>query len=145
VHRVLVVADEGCSGAALCSPLAERPEGLRTEVLVVAPALLSATHYLDSDVDAARKAAEGRLAETVAAFKAAGISARGKVGSESPLEAIADALVLFAADEIVVATPPPERTNWLEDNVVERVRELYGQSVSHLVIDAPAPVETRSR
>jgi GABA permease len=143
-HRVLVVADEGCSGAALCSPLAERLVGRRPEVLVVAPALLSATHYLDSDVDAAREAAQTRLAETVAALEAAGISARGEVGSESPLEAVADALAVFAADEIVVATPPPERTNWLEQGVVERARELYEQPVSHLVVDA-APLELRSR
>jgi hypothetical protein len=145
VHRVLVVADEGCSGAALCRPLAERLEGRRTEVLVVAPALVSATHYLDSDVDAAREAAERRLGETVAAFEAAGIRARGEVGSESPLEAIADALALFAADEIVVATPPLERTNWLEEGVVERARTLYEQPVAHLVVDAAVPLEVRSR
>lgn len=145
VHRLLVVADEDCSGEALCRPLAARLEGRPTEVLVVAPALVSAAHYLDSDVDAAREAAQARLEETVGAFTAAGIPARGEVGSESPLEAIADALAVFAADEIVVATPPPERTNWLEPGVVERARELYEQPVFHLVVEAPAPVEIRVR
>jgi hypothetical protein len=144
-HRVLVVADAGCSGEALCRPLAERLLGCRAEVLVVAPALVSGVHYLDSDVDAARRAAQTRVAETVAAFEAEGISARGEVGSESPLEAIADALTVFAADEIVVATPPPERTNWLEENVVERARGLYEQPLSHLVVDAAAPLEPRPR
>jgi hypothetical protein len=139
-HRVLVVADEGCSGAALCGPLAAGLDGGATEVLVVAPALVSGVRYLDSDVDPARKAAEARLAETVAALEEAGITARGEVGSESPLEAIADALARFAADEIVVATPPPDRTNWLEEHVTERARELYEQPVSHLVVDA-APLE----
>jgi hypothetical protein len=143
VHGVLVVADEGCSGAALCRPLAERLEGRPTELLIVAPALTSATHYLDSDVDAGREAAERRLAETVAAFEEVGISARGEVGSESPLEAIGDALALFAADEIVVATPPPERTNWLEEGVVDRARALYAQPISHLVVEAAAPLELR--
>jgi hypothetical protein len=138
VRRMLVVADEGCSGAALCRPLAERLEGRPAEVLVVAPALVSATHYLDSDVDADRAAARTRLAETVAAFAAAGITAQGEVGSESPLEAIADTLALFPADEIVVATPPPEDTHWLEENVVERAAALYTQPVSHLVVE-PAP------
>jgi len=142
VHRVLVAADEGCSGAALCRPLAERLERRRTEVLVVAPALISGVHYLDSDVDSAWEAAGARLEETVAAFEAAGIGAR-EVGSESPLEAIADALAVFAANEIVVATPPPERTNWLEENVVERAQALYEQPVSHLVVEAAAPLELR--
>jgi hypothetical protein len=144
VHRLLVVADEGCSGEALCRPLAGRLEGLRAEVLVVAPALDSATHYLDSDVDAGRKAAQARLVETVAAFEAAGIRARGEVGSESPLEAIADALAVFAADEIVVATPPPEQTNWLEQGVVERASELY-EHVSHLVVAESPLVEAHPR
>jgi hypothetical protein len=145
VHRILVVADEGCAGQALCSPLAARLAGRQTEVLVVAPTLVSATHYLDSDVDEAREEARARLAETVAAFEAAGVVARGEIGSESPLEAIADAVAIFAADEIVVATPPSGRTNWLERGVVERARELYDQPVSHLVVEAATPVGPRAR
>jgi hypothetical protein len=145
VHRVLVIADEGCSGESLCRPLAERLEDRRTEVLVVAPTLVSGFHYLDSDVDAARRAAQARLVETVDAFRLAGIVAQGEVGSESPLEAIADALAVFAADEIVVATPPPERTSWLERGVVERARELYERPVSRLVVEPPAPIGIRAR
>jgi hypothetical protein len=137
MHRVLLVADEGCAGEALCRPLAERLVSGHTEVLVVAPALVSGFHYLDSDVDAARKAARSRLDETVDALRLGGIAARGVVGSESPLEAIADALAVFAADEIVVATSPPERANWLEERTVERARELYEQPVVHLVVEPP--------
>lgn len=137
VHRVLLVADEGCSGEPLCRRLTAWLEDRRTEVLVVAPALVSGFHYLDSDVDAARRAAQVRLDETVGALRLAGIGARGEVGSESPLEAIADALAVFAADAIVVATPPPERSNWLEQGVVERAQELYEQPVTHLVVATP--------
>lgn len=144
VHRVLVVADEGCSGDALCRPLAARLEGRRAEVLVVAPALVSAVRYLDSDVDEARDAARARVAATVEALSRSGIPARGEVGSESPLEAIADALTLFAADEVVVATPPPEATNWLEERVVERARELYRLPVTHLVVAVRSPVRLRT-
>lgn len=135
VHRVLVVADEGCDGAALCRPLLAHVTDRRAELLVVAPTLVSPVRYLDSDVDAARAAAQARLSGTLDALDAAGMRARGQVGSESPLEAIADALAFFPADEIVVATPPPERTNWLEEDVVERTRALHGLSVSHLVVE----------
>lgn len=145
VHSVLVVADEGCSGAALCGALSESLRGRHAEVLVVAPALVSAVRYLDSDVDAARADAQARLAETVGALRASGITARGEVGSESPLEAIADALAVFLADEIIVATPPPERTNWLEQGVVERARELYETPVRHLVVDAARPARILPR
>jgi hypothetical protein len=143
VHRVLLVADEGCSGESLCRPLLERLGDRPTEVLVVAPELVSGFRYLDSDVDTARKAAQVRLEETIGAFRLAGIAARGEIGSESPLEAIADALAVFAADEIVVATPPTERTNWLEQGVVERTQELYEQPVTHLVVETPLPVGPR--
>ncbi|HUP33228.1 MAG TPA: hypothetical protein VM184_09370 [Gaiellaceae bacterium] len=144
-HRVLVVADEGCSGAALCRPLVADLMGAKAEVLVVSPALVSGVRYLDSDLDPARRAAQRRLDETVGALAAAGVTARGEIGSESPLEAIADALAVFAADEIVVATPPPERTNWLEQGVVERARELYTVPVAHLVVEAPGSVHVRPR
>jgi hypothetical protein len=134
VHSVLVVADEGCVGAALAEPLAAALAGRHAEVLVVAPTLVSAVHYLDSDVDAGRAAAQARLDQTVAALAAVGLSATGEIGSESPLEAVADALAVFPADEIVIATPPAERTNWLEQGVVERARELYRTPVEHLVV-----------
>lgn len=143
VHRVLVVADEGCSGQALCRPLVDKLPGGNAEVLVVAPALVSAVRYLDSDLDPARRAAQGRVDETIGVLAAAGVPARGEIGSESPLEAIADALAVFPADEIVVATPPPERTNWLEQDVVERARELYALPVAHLVVEAPGSVHVR--
>jgi GABA permease len=136
-HGVLVVVDEGCPGEALCARLAGTLPDAETELLVVAPTLVSAVRYLDSDIDRAREAAGARLDETLAALAEAGIPARGHVGSESPLEAIADALAVFPADEIVVATPPPERTNWLERGVVDRARDLYEIPVSHLVVDSP--------
>jgi hypothetical protein len=136
---VLVVADEGCSGAALAQPLAEELADQEAEVLVVAPALVSAVRYLDSDVDRARARAAARLEETVGALREAGLSARGEIGSESPLEAIADALAVFPADEIVVATPLPELTNWLERGVVERASELYETPVKHLVVARARP------
>jgi hypothetical protein len=140
VHRVLVVADGGCAGADLCAALLAHVPDRRTEVLVVAPALVSGVRYLDSDLDLARADARSRLAVTVDALGAAGVAARGEVGSESPLEAIADALAVFPADEIVVATPPPERTNWLEQGVVERARALHGVPVAHLVVPQPEHV-----
>jgi hypothetical protein len=137
-HRVLVVVDEGCPADALCRSLTERSGGRPTEALVVAPALVSPVHYLDSDVDAAGEAARARLSETLGVFAAAGIPARGEVGSESPLEAIADELATFPADEIVIATPPAEQSNWLERGVVTKAHELYEQPVTHLVVQPRA-------
>jgi hypothetical protein len=134
-HRVLVVADDDCAGPALCERVLTHVADRRADVLVVAPTLVSPLHYLDSDVDDARMDAEARLAATVDEVAAAGVSARGLVGSESPLEAIADALALFPADELVVATPPPDHANWLEQDLIERVRVEHRLPVVHLVVE----------
>jgi hypothetical protein len=137
-RRVLVVADAACPAPALCDALVSRAGGAPLDVFVAAPALVSPVRYLDSDLDGARAAARRRLDETLTALAAGGISAQGTIASESPLEAIGDALAVFPADEIVVATAGVEPGNWLELDVVERAR-AHGLPVSSLVLEAPAP------
>jgi hypothetical protein len=138
-RRVLVVADAGCRGSALCEALVSPEADPPSEVFVTAPALVSPLRYLDSDLDEARTAAQRRLHETLDALAAAGVSAEGSVGSESPLEAVADALAVFPADEIVVATGAGPG-NWLEQDLAERARAVHGLPVSTLVLGAPLPV-----
>ena len=46
-----------------------------------------------------------------------------------------DALRMFGADEIVVSTHPPGRSNWLEKQVIERARERYRLPITHVVVD----------
>ncbi len=137
-RRVLVIVDESCPVDALCRSLLARTRGRALQAYVVAPALVSPVHYLDSDVDAAVETARGRLDATLRAFESAGLPACGTVGSENPLEAISDALVTFPADEIVVATPPTVLSNWLEHGVVTRAQALFEQPVTHLVVQ-PGP------
>ena len=48
---------------------------------------------------------------------------RGEVGDADPIQAIDDALRTFGADEIVISTHPPGRSNWLEKQVIVRARE----------------------
>jgi hypothetical protein len=71
---------------------------------VVAPALNSRLRHWISDEDVARRAAEERLAFCLERLTRAGLEARGVVGDADPLQAIADALYDFAANEIVIAT-----------------------------------------
>ena len=91
-------------------------------MLVVAPALNSRLRHLFADVDKAREAAEGRLHESLKHLDAAGIKARGAVGDTDPVRAMGDALFEFDADEIVISTHPPGRSNWMEKGVVDRAR-----------------------
>ena len=95
---------------------------MRTNVLVVCPALNSPLRHWVSDEDGARAAASERLEASLAAMRGAGIEARGEIGDGDPLQAIEDALRTFAPDELVISTHPEGRSNWLERGVVDPAR-----------------------
>ena len=78
----------------------ELPE---SEILVVAPALNSRLRRWLSDEDDARRLAAERADVTVERLERRGLHAHGQIGDGDPLQAIADALPVFHADEIVIA------------------------------------------
>jgi hypothetical protein len=49
-----------------------------------------------------------------------------------------DALRTFGADEVIVSTHPPGRSNWLERNVVARARTPHRLPIEHVAIDLQA-------
>jgi len=138
-HRVLVVANETVEGTALIDEIRERCRGRRAEALVVTPALVSsrASHWA-SDVDEAIELARQRMELSLIALRGAGVKARGEIGDSDPMVAIEDALRAFPADEIVISTHPPDRSRWLERDVVERAREEIDLPVAHVVVDLGA-------
>lgn len=142
-RRILVIANETVEGAALREALRFRARAADAEVLVVSPALNSRLRHWANDDAEARRAAAERLERSLAALDRAGVAARGEVGDAAPLTAIDDALATFPADEVVIATHPPERSHWLERRLVERARERYELPVLHVIVGVPsaAPVE----
>lgn len=135
-RHILVVANETCAGRALLEEVRYRARGYDTEVLVVAPALTSPARFWASDLDGARAVAQRRVEASLAGLAAVGVKARGEVGDSDPLQAIEDALRTFGADEIVISTHPPGRSNWLEREVVDRARELYETvPITHVIVD----------
>jgi hypothetical protein len=133
-QRILVVANETVAGRALRSEVVRRA-GEDADVLVVCPALNSPLRHWASDEDGARAEAEKRLAESLAALATAGVEARGEVGDADPIQAMDDALRTFGADQIVISTHPPGRSNWLEKEVIGRARERYPVPITHVVVD----------
>ncbi len=133
-RRILVVANETVAGRALRGEVVRRA-GADADVLVVCPALNSPLRHWASDEDGARAEAERRLGTSLAALASAGVEARGEVGDADPVQAMDDALRTFGADEIVISTHPPGRSNWLEKGVIERAGEHFAVPITHVVVD----------
>ena len=133
--RVLVVANETVAGRALRGEVLHRTSGTDADILVVCPALNSRIRHWTSDEDRAREQAHERLERSLAALSEAGVAARGVVGDDDPLQAIEDALRTFGADEIIISTHPPGRSNWLEKDVITRARERFDLPITHVVVD----------
>jgi hypothetical protein len=138
--RILVVANQTVGGRALLEEIENRCSGRQSEILVVVPALASSPlEHWSSDVDQAIEEAKGRLDQSLRTMAAAGLNARGEVGDHhEPNASIEDALRVFAADELIISTHPPERSRWLEQGVVERARREVPLPVTHVVVDLDA-------
>jgi hypothetical protein len=99
------------------------------EVLVVAPALNSRLRHWLSDDAGARRAAEERLAACLDRLERTAANATGSVGDADPVQAIADALATFPADEIVIAAHA-ERLRRRAGRITSRARERFAMPVS---------------
>jgi len=131
MKQILVIANETVESDVLRNVL---PQSAR--VLIVAPALNSRLRHWVSDEDEARAAAEERLGRCLARLGADGVAAAGAVGDADPMQAIADALHVFDADAIVIATHPPARSHWLARDLVTGVRRRFDRPVVHVVVDS---------
>jgi hypothetical protein len=98
------------------------------EVLVVAPALNSWLRHWLSDEDPARRRASQRMTSTVEGLRRLGVRAFGQVGDADPLQAVADALRSFPADELVIAGRP-EPPNRRSRQLVERAARHFALAV----------------
>jgi GABA permease len=133
--RLLVIANETAPDDELRDVVAARAAGRDTEVMVIAPALAGRLAFWTSDDGRARREARQRVTRCLSALRAAGLTADGAVGDASPLLAIGDALRVFDADEVLIATHPPGDSNWLERGVVSRARARFSLPIHHLVVE----------
>jgi hypothetical protein len=135
-RRILVLANETLGGQALRREITHRMAGEDTEVFVMCPALnVSKIKHWVSDEDEARRQAQERLDDVLARLQREGIPVKGDIGDADPIQAMEDALRLFPAQEAIISTHPPGRSNWLERDVIERARERFALPVSHVVVD----------
>lgn len=134
-YRILVVANETLSGRALRDKVAARGQHGEALVRVVCPALNSKIKHWTNEEDAAREAAGRRLQELLADLRAEGFAADGDIGEDDPVQAMEDEMRCFPADEVIISTHPPGRSNWLERDVVQRAVDRFDVQVTHVVVD----------
>lgn len=106
-RRILVVANETCGTSALCAEIGRRAADDDAQVLMISPALTrTRLEYWTSDVDRANAEVSQRLDRSISSLGELGVRARGEVGDPDPLQAIADALGTFRADENLIYSHP---------------------------------------
>jgi len=130
IYRLLVVADSDVEPAELCSAARLRVLGRHAEVRVVAPVVARPLHFLSADEDRERGEAQQRLESVLRALADIGIHAQGVVGTDDPLQAAADALAGFRADEILLVDSLPASRGWLDRDFERRARDLFDLPVS---------------
>jgi hypothetical protein len=138
--RLILVANRTCPCPALPGEVLERIGDRSAEVLVLAPALNSRLRHWMSDIDAAVKAAEQRMHDTIQELRNHGLQVNGEVGDADPLAAIADALAFFPASEIMISTWPEGASHWLARDLPQRAAERFGLPIHHVTskYDVPA-------
>jgi hypothetical protein len=134
-RRVLVVANRTLAGEELRETL-RRAAADGAELHVVAPILPSRVHYIASDVDRELAEARERLAAALAWAREEGFDADGKVGDPfTAFGAVEDELREFGADEVIISTLPPGRSNWLEAGILQRLRDELDVPITHVIVD----------
>lgn len=86
----------------------------------------------------AAHAARERLGQLVASLDEADVVAAGMIGDPDPYTATMNAVQFFLISEIVISTLPEDRSRWMADKLVDRVRSAANVPVEHVESHATA-------
>ena len=123
--RLLIAAGEAAAGPA------ELPFGVHElidaaeEIQVVTPTLPGRLDWLTSATDKARQQADERLRNVLGHLEEMGAEAGGTVGSDEPVEALADAIRAFGPDHLLIALRSGARAGWQERGLLDRIQAEF--------------------
>lgn len=117
--RVLVVADAPLAGEEPAERIRETA-GQDPQLDVIAPVLVSQTHFAMSDRDAEMAEAHRRLETSLAWARDHGFTATGTIGSDDPETAMADALRRSGAEAVLFVSRGEDERTRLEDRALRR-------------------------
>lgn len=93
----------------------------------------------------AHKSAERRLQIALAVMAEAGYDASGSVVDGGPIEAASRIVSEETVHEVIVATFPSDRSEWMEHDVIDRMRKATEVAVTRVIVpptELGAPAET---
>lgn len=137
MHHILVVANQSIGGAKLLSLVKERAQQPDTTFTLVVPMTRPRSGYVIYD-EAVRDSAQVRLDLTLSYLRGEGVVASGEIGDEDPYTAALDAIDEFRPDEVIISTLPQSSSGWLRRDLIERIEEAAGVSVTHVISDMDA-------
>ena len=133
VHNILVVANLTTASNELTATLAARTARERVAFHVIVPA---------TPCGGGRATANERLTRLIDRLRAAGIQVDGEVANGDPMVAVTEAWDPRRYNEIIVCTLPMRMSKWLHRGLPERIGEVTGAPVTHVVCRPPRQIHT---
>lgn len=142
-RRVLVVIDRAILDVASVPDDVLQAEARADQVRVIAPVLTSRMSWLTNDDLTARQEATDRLTTVLhRMWVEQGISASGRLGDESPFVAIADALVEFPADQLILIMHDDDQHSWQERDLAAKIRRRYASRLTEIMVAGDGSAST---
>ena len=94
--------------------------------------------------DLAREEVCDRLARTLAELYRAEIDATGQPMSPEPFAAVQNAIEHYRIDEVLISTLAGEQSKWLEEGLIDRVKEITDKPVEHVEASARPSSQRRA-
>jgi len=128
LNHTLVVATKTVAAPDLINRMKDRAKVRPHRFTIICPRA--------EDVSEAQIARD--LASTLAELYRSDIDATGQPMSPDPFLAVKNGIEHYRIDDILISTFAGERSQWLEDNLIGRVRDITEKSVEHIEVGRPA-------
>src|SRR5947209_4191635 len=135
-RTILVVANETLGGPELIEAVKQRA-GDDVRFVLCVPQNRPKAGLVIYD-DAVFDAAQARVDLALEVIRDMGIRAIGEVGDPDAYTATIDAVREYRPEEIIISTYPATRSGWQRRDLVERVGDATGLTVTHIVSDIDA-------
>lgn len=128
VNHTLVVATRTVAAPDLVNRLLDRANERPHRYTIISP----------SSEGADRESINLDLASTLAALYRADIDATGQPVGSDPFAAVRNAIAHYRIDDVLISTFAGEKSKWLGEGLIGRVREITDKPVEHTEVGRPA-------